>query len=300
MSKQKENIHDSNFKHNFCNKRVAKDFFIHNLPKKIREKVVIDSIEIESNEFIPSKYRGRRNADIIYSLKDRDNKKLYVLLHLEAQSTHKKEMAVRVWEYHAAIARAHIRKEGSKKMPVILSYILYNGSQEWTSAKSIADLFEDFDLYVEVSLKTPFLINLSKEGIENLKNQGAAAAPQIIMRGKAHHDYCDILEELYPLMEKYDQVDEENIDYMATYDEHGEMEFLEKLSKFAPDNTQKYKTMFERAIQRTAKEFETKGKKKGIQQGRKEGMQSAFQILRKLGVSQNVIEKAQREAEKKK
>ncbi len=315
MQKDKrENIHDSNFKHNFSQKNVAQDFLTYNLPKSILEKIAIESIAIESTEFIPSKYRGSRNADIIYSLKDKKENRIYALLHLEAQSTHKKGMAIRVWEYHLAIAKAHMRKEGSDKIPLILSYVFYNGSQKWTSPTSIADLFTDFDQYVAISLKSSFLVNISESTIEELKNQGASAAPQMIMRGKVYNDYCTRLEELYLLMEQYGQDDDENIDYMANNDKHGEEKFLEKLSILAPDNTQKYNIMFARASKRSKQEGIEEGMQKGIQEGRQQGIQEGRQQgiqegiqkgiqqatlhlieeFKKLGVSKDIIEKVQK------
>ena len=130
-----------------------------------------------------------------------------------------------MWEYHVAIGRVHFKK-GYKKIPLILTFVLYHGKEEWTSAKSIADLFSDFDLYSSVSLKSPFLVNLTKEEIEKLKKQGAAAAPQIIMKQQATGEYCEVLPDLWSLMKDHGQDDEANIDYMATNDKHGESGFL--------------------------------------------------------------------------
>ena len=77
-------------------------------------------------------------------------------------------MALRVWEYHVAITRAHL-KSGAKKIPFILTYVLYYGSDRWTSAQSIAELFDDFEFYVNIALKSPFLLNLTEEEIKSLE-----------------------------------------------------------------------------------------------------------------------------------
>ena len=268
MEKKKGNIHDHNFKHNFTSKSVAHDFLKHNLPKKVLDRVDIDTVEIENNEFIPSRYRSKRRADILYSVKDKHGRKVYALLHLEGQSRHDEHMAIRVLEYHVAIVRAHLRK-GYEKVPFILTFVLYHGKRKWTSPKSIAELFVDFDLYVDVSLKASFLCNLTKTQFEKLKKQGAAAAPQLIMKGQSIGDYCEMLDELWPLMKKYGQVDEENIDYMTAVDKHGGSQFLEKFSKFDAETANDYKIMFEAAIQKEHK----KALKLGIIKGKKEGKQ---------------------------
>ena len=291
----KKNVHDTNFKHNFAKKEVAKAFFLHHLPQVIMEKIDIESLTIEPNEFIPSTYRTARSADLVYSLKTKKGEKIYSILHIEAQSKHKADMGLRLWEYQPAIGKTYVNQEGNRKIPIIITFVIYNGKEKWTSAKSVAELFEDFDLYVELALKAPFLIDLSKETIEKLKKQGAAAAPQMIMKGKIDKDYCTILEELYPLMEKYGQVDQENIDYMATLDKRGEAALLEKLSKLAPEKTEKYKTMFARAAKRFKKEGMEKGIKQGMQQGIKQGMQQGIEkgmqegILRGIKQTQETI-----------
>jgi len=259
---RKGNIHDENFKHNFTSKNVAHDFLKYNLPKEVLNKIDLTTVEIENTEFIPSKYRSKRRADILYSVKDKQGRKLYSLLHLEGQSRHDKSMALRVWEYHVAIGRAHFKK-GYTQIPLIITFVLYHGKAKWTSAKSIADMFFDFDLYVSVSLRSPFLINLPKEKIEELKKQGAAAAPQIIMKQQPTGEYCEVLDELYPLMKKHGQDDEENIDYMATTDKHDESLFLDKLCKFDPRTANDYKIMFEVAIRKTEKKALKLGERKG-------------------------------------
>lgn len=77
-------------------------------------------------------------------------------------------MAIRVWEYHVAIAESHL-KEGNPKVPLILTFVLYHGKDQWNSATSISDLFDDFELYVNASLKSAFLLNLNEKEMEELK-----------------------------------------------------------------------------------------------------------------------------------
>lgn len=285
-------IHDENFKHNFMSKNVAYDFLKHNLPKKVLDKIKLESVRVEGNELLPSRYRSKRNSDIIYSVESKQGERIYALLHLEAQSSHDKNMGIRVWEYHVAIGRVHFKK-GYKKIPLILTFVLYHGAEKWTSAKSIAELFLDFDLYSSVALRSPFLINLTKAEIENLKKQGAAAAPQIIMKQQATGGYCEVLAELWQIMKKHGQDDEENIDYMATNDKHGEFGFLEKFSKLEPITANDYKIMFEQAIQRERK----KSLKLGIIKGKKEGIEQGIQAVKDLLAKGFLTEKQAKKAE---
>ena len=176
----KNSIHDENFKHNFTQRNVAIDFFRYNLPKEILEKLDLDTLKVEPNELLSSKYRNKRNADIIYSVKNKKGRKVYTLLHLEAQSQHKKNMAMRIWEYHVAIGNTHF-KNGHTKLPTIFTLVLYHGKEKWTSAQCVAELFEDFDDYV-AGLKNRFVVNITKKQLEELKKQGASSAPQMILK----------------------------------------------------------------------------------------------------------------------
>ena len=248
---QQQTSHDGNFKHNFCSIAVAIAFLKHNLPKALLAQIDLSTVRIESNEFLASRYRSKRHADVVYSVKDKKGNKIYILVHLEAQSNHDKNMAMRIWEYHVAIARAHFR-QGYKKIPLIQTFVLYHGKAAWTSPKSIAELFVDFDQYCTCALKAPFLIDLNATDLASLQVQEAAAAPQIILKAQAKREYCDILPILYPLMKAYDQYDEENLFYIFNNDRHPTQELSEKLSKFDPHTTNQYIMNFQIAVQQEA------------------------------------------------
>ena len=171
-----------------------------------------------------------------------------------------------------------------EKTPIILTFVLYNGKKEWKSERSIAELFDDFDLYVDLSLRTPFLIELTKKSIEQLKQEGAAAAPQMIMKGRAEGDFSQLLPELYPLLKSYNQLDDENIDYMATVNKKGEDDFLEELSKFDTETANNYRVMFERAIEKAVKRESKKALKLGEQRGLKLGEQRGIKLGEQRGL----------------
>ena len=278
MSKKSQS-HDENFKHNFTVLEVARAFFLHNLPPEALKYLDLSTLVIESNELLPSRYRSVRRADILYSVKDRQGKKGYALLHLEAQNKHDKYMALRVWEYHVAIARAHL-KQGFDQLPFMLTFVLYNGKEKWTSAKSIAELFSDYDLYSSMSVKPSFLIDFHEKTIEDLITQGASAGPQLMMKANITGDYCDILDTLFPLLKAHGQVDDQNMDYIIENDHHEAKDIFKKLSKFDQPEANKYKDMFQSA---TIKGIE-QGKREGIEIGINKGKKTTLAALVKQGM----------------
>ncbi len=286
----RENIHDDNFKHNFTKKDVAHDFLKHNLPKEILEQVDLSTIAIENTELISTNYRTKRNVDVLYSIQSKEGDTIYAIIHLEGQSTHDTDMALRIWEYQVAVGRVfyHNNKKAKKdkKIPVIVTFVLYHGKKKWTSAKSIAELFQNFGMYVALSMRLPFLIDLTKEKLEKLQKQGAAAAPQIIMKQQASGEYLEILHLLYALMKKHGQDSEENIGYMVTNDRHGEEGFLKEFRKLDPEKTKRIKSMFERAILRERQQSLMIGEKRGIERGLEQGIEKGLKQGIERGINQ--------------
>lgn len=168
------NIHDSFVKYNFGTKEGLIAFLQSCLRRRTLRNIDLQSIQFEGNEFLPNRYRNGRRSDIVVSVKNKKDKRIYLLLLIEAQSRHDKYMAARILEYHASIAFAHLRR-GNQRVPMILTFVIYHGKQEWTSPKSIPHLFQDFKEYVSTSLKVNFLVHHSQtEAIKKLRKEGKA------------------------------------------------------------------------------------------------------------------------------
>ena len=217
MQNRGEHIHDENFKHNFSRPDVIRDFIATSLPTEVLDEIAIDTLRLEDRAFLPTRYRSSRRADLIYSVGAKEKERIYLVLHLEAQSTVDATMALRVWECHTGIAKAHI-KEGNVQLPLILSFVFYNGDRPWQGARSIAGLFENFDRYVALALKAPFLVELKTMDQDAIIGKGASAPALMLMRGNANRDQCSQLGITYPLLKKYRQLDDINVFYMVATD----------------------------------------------------------------------------------
>ena len=132
-------------------------------------------------------------ADLLYSIKTQKRaQQVLLLIHLEHQSQHDYTMAIRILEYQTAIGRAWIKQRKDKRVPPILTFVVYHGAEEWTSAKSIAELFTDFELQM-FAFQTPFLIDLSKLNKEELQRHGKANAPVMILSQQPKESMHDII-----------------------------------------------------------------------------------------------------------
>lgn len=96
------------------------------IDKKIKEGEIVQC----KSDFITKNYKDRQ-SDIIYKIK---NKPVYFLV--EHQSTVRKDMLERIWEYVGQIIRLDKmnkkeKLEDSKIYPIIIPIVIYTGYQKW-------------------------------------------------------------------------------------------------------------------------------------------------------------------------
>ena len=281
-AKVQREIHDHYFKHCFGHRSVAIDFLKANLTYKLFKLLDLSTMERQETEFLKNLHHGRRRADLLYEAKSKHKKAILFRFHLEHQSIHDKFMAVRVMEYHAAIAR-HLIGEDRLPIPTILAFVIYHGKQEWTSARSVADLFEDFGMYCNYGLHNAFLVDLRKISPRELLTHGAAATPEITLSAKIRGDALDAVDVMAPIFNKSKICcRDETIDYIKANAQHREEELFEKIAIFDPDTAQRYTTMFELAKQRE--------REQGIQQGMRLREQEIAKSLQALDLPSHKIE----------
>ncbi len=104
-------------------------------------------LDFESLAPLPASFVGRelqqRHGDLIWRVRFRDDRWLYLVLLLEFQSTVEQAMAVRILEYSALLYRrlvAHgvLREHGA--LPPVLPVVLYNGRRPWTAPVEVTNL----------------------------------------------------------------------------------------------------------------------------------------------------------------
>jgi len=269
-------IHDEYFKHTFGHPKTVAGFLKATLSKELLAELDLSTLHRKDKDFLPSKYRKSRHADLLYGVKKKDGTEICLLLHLEHQSTHDKLMVPRILEYHAAIIMAYLQ-EKYEKVPPILFFVWYHGEDKWISAKSIAGIFTDFELYLNESLRKSFLLNLPKIPSVELKKHGLATVPEMVLARQPTGDMIGILPKVVPLLKDQESCCKEaTYRYMSTVEKRPEKVFIQELSKFDSETATNYKTMFERAIK--------KSEKRGIQLGEKRGEKKGIMKLVKAGI----------------
>ncbi len=264
---KERNIHDHYFKHTFGHPKVAGSFLKKSLSKELLAQIDLSTLQKRDKEFLPKKYRGSRYSDLLYSVKKKDGGDVFFLLHLEAQSKPDKLMGIRVLEYHTAITRAYL-EDGATKAPPIISFVFYHSKKPWEGAKSVSEIFTDFDLYLKEGLQKSFLITLSPENMAELKKYGLASVPQIVLATQPSKDMVPILRDVMPLLNEGEKCcKDETINYMLTVDRREEDVFIEEICNFDKETANDYRTMFERAIKIAERKSLQIGRQEGIAQG---------------------------------
>ena len=135
-------MHDPAYKLLFSRPRMVRD-----LLDGFAARGWSGALDFESLASLPASFVGRelqqRHGDLIWRLRFRDDRWLYLVLLLEFQSTVEPAMAVRILEYTALLYQrlvAHdvLREHGA--LPPVLPVVLYNGRRRWTAPVEVTNL----------------------------------------------------------------------------------------------------------------------------------------------------------------
>ena len=81
--------HDAIFKHAMADLRVARDVLSHHLPAAIKQKINLDTLQLENCTFVDEELASL-HTDILYSVDLVDSlsgERVYIYAHIEHQST---------------------------------------------------------------------------------------------------------------------------------------------------------------------------------------------------------------------
>lgn len=133
-------------------------------------------------------------------------------------------------------------------MSPIFTFVIYHGSKKWTSARSIAELFADFDLYLEHGIKKDFLIEPAHESTEELKRDGLVFCAELVLAKQPTGNMKPIIQEVLDLLRNAKNCcTQETYTYLADYNKERQEEILKEIIKLALAEGTKFRIMFERA-----------------------------------------------------
>ena len=185
-SKNDHNINTKLSPHTPHDKGYKKDLkkpseFLHFLQKYVgadwTKDLEASQLSLCDKEFISRDYEGKE-ADILYSIQQKDDSKIYVFVLQELQSTVDHTMIFRVLVYIVNVLTDYFmrtdkntRKRADFKLPAIVPVVFYNGSEKWTAAQELKSYLNSADLFGEYTLNLKYhLIDLNKIDEEYILN----------------------------------------------------------------------------------------------------------------------------------
>jgi predicted transposase/invertase (TIGR01784 family) len=134
---KKDNIHDKYIKSILGEIKTAKSFLENYLPKEIIPLIDLNYLEIVKGTFIDIKLK-EHFTDLIYKTKTKDNKEVYIYTLFEHKSYYDKFSVIQLLKY---IGLCYYKYKANN-MPIVIPLLLYNGKEEWKSAKDLSHLFK--------------------------------------------------------------------------------------------------------------------------------------------------------------
>lgn len=142
-----KNQHDRSYRRLFSHPRLVEELIRGFFGQEWVEHLDFTTLERVNASFVTKNLRARE-GDMIWKLRTREGRKIYVYLLLELQSSVDRFMAVRLMGYESLlyqdlIKRGELTTDG--KLPLVIPIVLYNGETAWSAALDVAELIEAVD-----------------------------------------------------------------------------------------------------------------------------------------------------------
>ena len=160
MPKRLKTAHDTFFQSMMEDLEIAKAFFQAHLSAELVQAIDWSTLEIADAVRRPPQ-RKPTYTDMTYHALSKDQRG-HIYLHAEQERGIDSTMLERTLLYNAALLLKH-RKQGHKKLPLIINTVLYNGIQEdYPYHEDLYAYFDQPSLASSVMRKPFILINLNK------------------------------------------------------------------------------------------------------------------------------------------
>lgn len=274
MAHKHLSLHDHFFRSAMAEPKVIQEFFQEYLPTEIKKIIDWDSIQLQKDSFIDDRLK-LQIADMLYSANFGDRKG-YLYVIIEQQTTVDKLMAFRLLKYVIAVMENHIKRTGEKRLPIVYPLVFFSGKYPHKQSTNIFDLFEDQKNLAEKFLLKPYqLIDLTQISDEELKQHLWLG---VLARAMKHIYEKDILPCLKDMLEELRVIEKQGgMDYIYTIlsyivkagEVQNQTEFVDTiktgLSEIAGE---KIMTIAELFRQEGIAEGETRGEVRGITEGK--------------------------------
>ena len=286
--------HDKYLKKLMAHKQVARDFLKNHLPIPILKKIDLSTLKATSETAIDDNWQELRN-DVVFNCKTKKGQDAYIYVLIEHQSTPDIFMPLRLLRYKMNILGKYLdTKKRPKKIPNIVSIVIYHGKETYVYPKDIFSCFNDEKLAFDDITKPMNLLDLSSISKDKILELGGAdAALKLFLKFARDIDFIKKVEKC--MLESpniFVSLSEQQAKLLFEY-----VIFVGKGNKENAENMEQairkiYGQEKAKKIFSLADYFKQQGIQEGIQKGIKKGEEAIHKLLKK-----GIITKAQAEKE---
>ena len=219
----------------------------------------------------------RRQGDLVWRVRFRDDRWLYLVLLLEFQAAVDRAMAVRLQActallYERLIAAGELRKHGA--LPPVLPIVIYNGRRPWTAAADVAELvaFGGPALAPYQPSQRYFLLDEGRARREGLPRDNLVSTLIGLETDPDRARLPELLEALIGLLREH-----EDAALRQAFEAWIAQVLLPRRFRgVAPESLprlEEVRTMLEENVREWTAEWVAEGREQGLEQGRAEGRQ---------------------------
>jgi predicted transposase/invertase (TIGR01784 family) len=287
--------HDAFFKASMQDVGIAQDFFKAHLSSEIQARMNFATLRLTDKSFVTPDM-AQIHSDLIYQVQ-LDQKKAYVYVLLEHQSTPHALLPFRRLQYNVALMDLHL-KQGYTTLPVIISLCVYHGTHSpYPHSMNIFDLFEDHALARKYSFENYQLIDLTIMPEEKLDEGGLSMLMCALLKCAYEKDFITafkkmLQKETYAVsVQKYDEF------YLVKV-----LQYVNEMVRTdARELAQQILSLYVETIPKDKREYvmnirehlELIGYEKGIEQGIEQGIGQGIEKGREEGIESVAIKMLQ-------
>ncbi len=282
-------------------KRVAIDLLKSSLPAETVASLDFSTLQPASETAVGEDWKKYHN-DVVFHCKTKAQKNVYIII--EHQSTPDRFMPLRILRYKCNLLGKYIdAKNPPKKIPNVISLVIYHGEKEYPYSTHVVACFEDERLAARDMFVPMHVLDLKKKSKEELlDNEGADTILKFLLKYSREKDF---IQRIQTFMKERPNIFLSLSAAQATFI----FEYILYVGKGTPANAkimeaamnQLYGAPKAKKIFSLADYFRQEGMRKGVEKGREQGIFMLASELKKAGVSQDIIARAvhqQKEAHK--
>jgi predicted transposase/invertase (TIGR01784 family) len=249
--------------------RIAKDFLNRTLSNDFKQQVDLSTIKIEKESFVQDDLK-KKLSDIVYSVKTKDNKKAFVYVLIESQSSSDYWIALRLWQYMLLLCERHKTKKN--KLPLIAPIVFYHRSKKYDAPRNLWQLFTNPETARQLMSEDYRLVDIQSMSDDDLEKHECIGMMEYCMK---HIHTRNILQLWQQILKKFNKVVLIDRDQGYIYikallwytDAVLPEEQQQELSRLITENLSGGKTIMRTIAQKYIEEGMEKGMEKGIEKG---------------------------------